>query len=67
MSMFKKRKKKDETYTRPEGWEKTTKRSYWSEDEDYAGNKYEDEKKKKDKSYKKRSSDFFQKIKDAIK
>ena len=36
------------TFTRPEGWEKTLKRSHFDKDKAYSGESYESIKKKKD-------------------
>lgn len=36
---------KKKTFTRPENWERKTKRSYWSEDKDLTGEDYDDNEK----------------------
>jgi len=60
--------KKKKPFTRPEGWEKTIKSSYFDDSKTYDGQKYSDmrKKEKEDSSYKKREG-FFESIRNSFK
>lgn len=61
-----------ETFTRPKDWYKKTKRSYWDEDKDYTGKKFEDydeaikERKKEEVRKKAQKKGKFQKLIDYL-